>query len=111
MKFSSSAFVALAIAVAAPTNAAVVSGVANGTATSVAIGQTTTPLQGDIGRTSAVPVSHVSAGNLHCFSSGQKSAPADGMYNIAQKFCVDNAGKTLQYPLGKVELQHVSEKS
>ncbi|KAJ7637943.1 hypothetical protein DFH06DRAFT_1335588 [Mycena polygramma] len=91
MKFALSAFVALAIAVAAPTYAAVVSGGASGTVASAAAEQTITRLEGAQNSTarSAGPVSH-------CKSTLHHSAPPQGMRYLVQNFCDVNAGKPLR---------------
>ncbi|KAJ6464641.1 hypothetical protein C8R47DRAFT_69234 [Mycena vitilis] len=95
MKFAFSVFVALAIAVAAPAQAAVVNGAASETAASTAAGQ----LEGGITQNNtaqSAPVSHASDDAVKCFNPGAQTAPIYVMETFAQNFCKANAGKTLQ---------------
>ncbi|KAJ6449625.1 hypothetical protein C8R47DRAFT_1262701 [Mycena vitilis] len=103
-----SALVALAIAVAPPAHAAVVSGGASGTAASAAAGQTMAP-QGDMDA-------------LHCLGEDSFSAPVEGMRILVQDFCKwvtvqlrlqsvnlnadffsASAGKSAQAPWGSID--------
>ncbi|KAJ7613626.1 hypothetical protein DFH06DRAFT_1484625 [Mycena polygramma] len=104
MKFTLSTFVALAVAVAVPNYAAVVSGGAMGTGASVATGQTITPLKITQNSTAqSTPVSHASADTLHCFGPGSKSASTNGMRDVVHSFCGDYAGFILEFPGGYVQ--------
>ncbi|KAJ7603448.1 hypothetical protein DFH06DRAFT_1310975, partial [Mycena polygramma] len=111
MKLALPAFVALAIAVAAPTYAAVVSGGASGTAASAAAEQTITPHpEGGITQNStaqSTPVSHATDDAFSCFGSDSKSAPPEGMRDLVQNFCDVNAGKTLQSGKPGPSVNHV----
>ncbi|KAJ6477138.1 hypothetical protein C8R47DRAFT_654787 [Mycena vitilis] len=104
-----SALVALAIAVAPPAHAAVVSGGASGTAASAAAGQTMAP-QGDMvvraaqnSTAQSVPISQTRVDALHCLGEDSFSAPVEGMHILVQDFCNASAGKTAQAPWGSID--------
>ncbi|KAJ6477099.1 hypothetical protein C8R47DRAFT_1140685, partial [Mycena vitilis] len=94
MKFAFSAFVALAIAVVAPINAAVVSGGAGGTA----VGHTITPQDVTAPNSTAqsAPVSHNADDYFKCFGAGSQSVSVRTMRDLVQAFCNANAGEHLR---------------